>query len=67
MISDSETHILSTNMQAKVLQALETAGIFTSGGLVKDKVHTQSSCLRHTLVLANSFSSNLIKANKMNW
>lgn len=39
-------------MQAKVLQALETAGIFTSGGLVKDKVHTQIS---------------LIKANKTNW
>ena len=25
-------------MQARVLEALETAGVFTSGGLVKDKV-----------------------------
>jgi hypothetical protein len=25
-------------MQRKVLQALEDAGVFTSGGLVKDKV-----------------------------
>ncbi|KAF8085998.1 hypothetical protein N665_0639s0011 [Sinapis alba] len=30
--------VLDDESEAKVLQALETAGIFTSGGLVKDKV-----------------------------
>ena len=34
-------------MQARVLEALETAGVFTSGGLVKDKV--LSIKLSHTI------------------
>jgi len=60
----SETHILSSNLQAKVLQALENAGVFTSGGLVKDKVF-KSSFLRQNLVLVSGLkkpSNNHIKA-----
>lgn len=64
----SETHILSTNMQAKVLQALENAGVFTSGGLVKDKVF-KSSFLRQSctsLIISNSFPMILSK-QEMNY
>ena len=55
-----ETHILSTYMQAKVLQALETAGVFTSGGLVKDKVQIS----RTLFVLAKSFPAILSKQTR---
>lgn len=37
-------------MQAKVLQALESAGVFTSGGLVKDKVFNQAFLENHVLL-----------------
>ena len=60
MISGSETHILNTDMQVKVLQALETAGIFTSGGLVKDKVQIS----RTLFVLAKSFPAILSKQTR---
>lgn len=49
-------------MQAKVLQALETAGVFTSGGLVKDKVPNPIKLSQK--IITRKFSGNLVQPNK---